>query len=422
MAQLPRKSEPVDEHGVPLPWVPPTPRAEGLTGPGDRDGDVEEVPPGAALEPLQGDDDAELRAALQALCRLRGLPVPELEIRPTVQPRRGFCAGRVWMRGGVPLRIRLRPAPNSDRAELLATLAHEVAHPVSRRGDHGAPFRSALLDLCRDHWGASWFAAAAPSMSYRDVDRWVASGIRAALSDRQPPRPKTGDEGQTARIVARIRKLHRLADHRPGTPEAITAAGRANDLVTVYGLGGYQVQIDAGIDEQMVDRWIVLAGRAVWKRSLAHAVARFFGVFSLAMARQNRMHFFGRYADVVATVYLVEICQDKLERACDGHIARWKIEDARTGGEVRSERTRFLDNAVLAFDRKLRDIKDQEPGAEAALDEAEDFAAEEHSKRGQGWRRGRRRTIERHEAGQAAGRALNVVRGVGSGKTRKRLS
>jgi hypothetical protein len=422
MRRLPAPIEPVDEYGVPLPWVPSTPPVEGLASPGDREGDAQSLGPDATLPLTPGEPPPLwLHEALKELCGRAELPLPELIVRPVATPRRGFCSGRVWMRGHRPLRVLLRPGPNSDEAEILATLAHELAHPKAARSDHGVAFKEALLNLARLMWGEQWFASADPRTSYRDVDRWISTGLRASLAHREPPRPRTGDEGQTARIVARIRKLHALAEHRPGEPEARTAAGRANDLVTIYGLGGYQVQIDAGIDEQMVDRWVVLKRRAVWNRQLGHAVARFFGVFSLAMARQGRMHFFGRHADVVGTVYLVEICRDKILRACDRHISAWKIEMPRTAGETRSERVRFCDNAVFAFSQKLDAIRDIEPGTESALDEAEDFALEEHRKRGAGWRTARRRTIERHEAGQAAGRALEVVRGVSGGGGPKRI-
>lgn len=346
--------------------------------------------------------------------------MPELHVEPIHAPRRGFCAGRVWMREGRPLRILLQPAPNSDRAEILATLAHEVAHPRANRGDHGLEFKRALLELAGETWGSTWFESADPGASYRDLDRWIATGLRARLADREPPRPRTGDEGQTAKIVARIRKLHALADHRPGTAEAITAAGRANDLVTVYGLGGYQVQIDAGIDEQMVDRWVALAPRKVWQRQLAHGLARYFGVFSLAMARKARMHIFGRHADVVATAWLLEVCIEKIERACEAHIQAWKRLRPRSSGEGRSERTAFCDNAVWAFRRKLEGLASLEPQGSEALAAAEDFAWIEHDKRGQRWGSGRGKRVRHHAAGQALGRSLEVVRGV-HGKTVKRL-
>ncbi len=416
-------ADPLDDRGVPLPWVPPTPRAEGLAPPGDREGDVSLLGPADPLPTASGapSDEAWLHEDLALLCARARLPMPELHVEPIHAPRRGFCAGRVWMREGRPLRILLQPAPNSDRAEILATLAHEVAHPRANRGDHGLEFKRALLELAGETWGSTWFESADPGASYRDLDRWIATGLRARLADREPPRPRTGDEGQTAKIVARIRKLHALADHRPGTAEAITAAGRANDLVTVYGLGGYQVQIDAGIDEQMVDRWVVLDRRSVWNRQLGHAVARFFGVFSLSMARSGRMHFFGRHADVVATVYLVEICREKILRACDRHVVGWKVQAPRTAGETRTERVRFCDNAVFAFARKLEAIRAADPDAEAARQEAVDFAADEHERRGLRWGRGRARSITTHAAGQAAGRALEVVRGVGGGRRPRAL-
>lgn len=399
------------------PWCPPTPRTEPLTVEGDEEHDAIEV---SALPPGREEAPDWLREEATRLARLLGLdPRFELLVEPSPSPRRGFCRGRVWMRGGQPLRIWLSPCPNGDRAELLATLVHELAHPLAGAG-HDARFRAELLGAAVRGWGSGNFRHAATGAT-PELDRWVASGIRAALKGGPAPEPKTCDSGDTARVVTRIRKLHALAAAQVGEPEAITATARANELITSYGLGGYQVEIEAGIDEQMVDRWVALAPRKVWQRQLAHGLARYFGVFSLAMAKKARMHLFGRHADVVAAAWLLEVCIEKIERGCEAHIKEWKRLRRRSSGEGRSERTAYCDNAVWAFRRKLEGLAELElDEAEEALLEAEDFARAEHEKRGQRWGSGRTRRVRHHAAGQALGRSLEVVRGV-RGKTVKQL-
>jgi hypothetical protein len=402
---------------LPGPWCPPTPRLESLSVEGDEEHDaieVERLAPGPDRAP-EG-----LREEANRLARLLGLQTDfELLVEPSPEPRRGFCRGRVWMRGGQPLKIWLSPCPNGDEAEVLATLIHELAHPVSGSG-HDPAFRRALLRGAGLGWGSASFVSASAKAPTPELDRWIASGIRAALKGAEAPAPKTCDSGDTARVVTRIRKLHALAAAQVGQPEAIAATARANELITSYGLGGYQVEIEAGIDEQMVDRWVALAPRKVWQRQLAHGLARYFGVFSLAMARKARMHIFGRHADVVATAWLLEVCIEKIERACEAHIQAWKRLRPRSSGEGRSERTAFCDNAVWAFRRKLEGLASLEPQGSEALAAAEDFAWIEHDKRGQRWGSGRGKRVRHHAAGQALGRSLEVVRGV-HGKTVKRL-
>ena len=398
---------------LPAPWCPPTPVTDALHGARGDDDDVAAVEP-RVLGPRRGEAPEPWLASLaERVLGLAGLPAVELEVAREADDRRGFCGGRVWLSAtdAAPLRVRLRPCPNSDRAEVAATLVHELAHAVVGRGGHGATFKAELLGLAGRAWGAAYFGSASAADPYPAVDRWVASGIRAALDGRAAPTRKTGDAGDTARVVARIRKLRALAADQLGRPEAVSATGRANDLVTMYGLGDYAVEIAAGIDEQLVDRWVRVAARQVWQRHLAHVVGDFFGVFTLGLAAEARMHFFGRYADVVAAAYLFEVCVGQLERACERHLDAWRRAAHRPRGASRRERVAFLDNAVIAFRRKLADQRP--PETAAVIDRAEDFAWVEHRKRGMAWRRGRTRRVARNEAGAQAGAALDVVRGVG---------
>jgi hypothetical protein len=413
------KPERLGPDGCPLPWSPPRPLTESLAGAQDDEEDVVPLPTGAPLPadaPAGVAADAALAALAGELCALAGVPVAELCVVPRTTDRRGFCAGRVWIpqERDRPARIVLRPCPNSDAAEIAATLAHEVAHLVARGARHEEAFKRALLDLAERRWGAAWFACADVRRPYADLDRWIATGIRAAREGRPVPVHRTGDGGDTARVVTRIRKLRALAADQVGTPEAVTATAVANDLVTTYGLGGYEVQIAGGIDEQMVDRFVALEPRAVWQRQLAGAVAGFFGVFALQMATESRMHFFGRHADVVATAYLVEVCIGKIERARDAWEAEWRRRVRPGAGEARREKVAFCDSAVAAFARKLRDIHEGDRGADETartLRAAEEFARVEHEKRGLWWGNASARNVRYHAEGTRVGQELSVVRG-----------
>jgi hypothetical protein len=284
-----------------------------------------------------------------------------------------------------------------------------------------------MLELAERRWGASFFAEARARIAegVRIVDPWLASGIRAALRGATPPAARQGDDGQLARVVTKIRKLRELAADQLGRPEGIAATAMANDLVVQYGLGSYAVRIDAGIHERMVDRWVPVAEGAVWRRSLAHAVGKACDVFVLSVVHHSRMHFFGRYADVVQAEYLFQISEARIARECERHLDAWRARRAelRPGDTVR-ERVSFCDSAVRAFELKLQQIVNEESGAPArrsaapaspALEAAEEFARVEHEKRGTGWRSGGTRRTRENAAGTELGRSMELVRGMAPG-------
>jgi len=409
MAQVPILPE-FDEDGLPVAWAPPTPRAEPLLPGSDDDDVLVDQPPPPPAEP----GDAWLIALCEELRERADLEPFDLAVEPGPN-RRGLCTGRVWLVDGVARFVRLSPCPNADRAEIAATLAHEIAHPLTNTG-HDRRFKEALVELVSAQWGPEFFRHARPSRPYPEVDRWVVSGIRAAMAGRPPPEPKLCPEGDAARLVTRIRKLQALAAAQPGEPEAVTACARANDLITQYELGSYQVRLDEGIDDQMVDKWVGLRPRCVWQRHLCHSIARFFGVFSLSMARAGRMHFFGRHADVVATAYLVEVTIAAIERGADAHAREWKKHNR---GSARSEKVAFCGSATVAFAKKLRALKVDD--TEVHFDQARVFAGDEHLKRGLRWGTARRTTVTHNDAGVRHGESLEVVRGLGARRTPRRL-
>lgn len=428
------KPEEVDAEGRPLPWVPLRHQLEALgAGEGDDDdavplGGGDALPSAPAAQEADGDQplpSAEILAWVERLSREAGFgPMPVTLTRGKVN-KLGFTTGRVWY-GPVraPLRIHLTTCPNSDLAEVLATIVHELAHPLSGTREHGEPFKLAMLELACRSWGSPWFAEASQRIAERHavLDSWLAAGIRSALRGGAPPMARSGDDGSMARVVTKVRKLRGLAADQLGRPEGITANAMANELVTLYGLGAYGVRLDAGIQRQMVDRWVPLKEGSVWRRVLAHAIAKAADVFALALPRTSRMHFFGRYSDVVEAEYLFSISEARIDRECERHLEVWKAGRVYLrAGDVVRERVSFCDSAVLAFDRKLEQILAEEGPPSAALgagqkavEAAEAFARVEHEKRGGGWKAGGRRTTRDNAAGLKVGEALELVRGLTS--------
>ncbi len=408
------KPEELDATGRPFPWVPVKPRTEALGARVDNDDDATEVGAGEVLPPLEGGDIGGAREWLAALAATAGLAVPELGVTRAPNNRFGFTAGRIWYDAAfAPLRMQLTVCPNADMAEVMATLAHELAHPLARQRGHAYPFKAALIDIVSRHFGARFFEGAKSRVgeSYRLVDSWVASGIRAALRGGDAPVAKPIDDAQLAKVLMRIRKLRDLAADQVGLPEGIAATAAANDLVTGYGLEGYNVKVGE-VDDQMVDLFVPLDENALWRRTLAHGVAAYCDVFSLAMARGQRMHFFGRHGDVVTAEYLYSVSAARIMRECTAHIERWKrARGGSSAGETRSEKTSFCDSATMAFKRKLEAMKAEE-GGRSGLEKAEAFADDEHDKRGQSWGSGGRRSYRDNAAGRAVGDAMDVTHGI----------
>jgi hypothetical protein len=426
------KPEKLDFEGRPLPWVPALPRSPAPALETGRDDDAR-VDDREALpecpQPLGDDEGAviatsTIREWFAELCAALRFPEVALIVKRGQTDRRGFVGGSVEMTSGfVPRRIVITPCPNADQAEIVATLVHEMAHPLARSRDHGPAFCQTLLDLGARLWGEPYVAGARahPAGPYALVDRWVTCGARAALAGREPPAPKVCDDGHAARIVSKIAKLWSLASDQLGKPEAIGATALANDMITVYGLDRSQVCTAPTIDDQLTDRWVLLEPRQPWQRTLAHAVARFNGVYSLSMDSKARMHFFGRYSDVVATEYLCAISLERIKRECAAHLEDQRRRGLLFQGEARRASVAFCESAVREFGRKLEkiaaEVSARSPGPTEqgmALDEAKSFALRQLEMRGSRVRVGRGREVRHSAEGAEAGRRMQVVRGLDS--------
>jgi hypothetical protein len=424
------KPERLDPEGRPLPWVParsrsPTPELE--TGREDdvQVSDAETLP--QCPQPIGDDEGAviatsTIRGWFEQICATLRFPAVPLVVKRGREDGRGFVKGRVEMTSSfVPRRIVITTCPNADQAEIAATLVHEIAHPLSRCQDHGSAFRQTLLELAARLWGEPYLAGARAHCadSYALVDRWVTCGVRAALAGREPPTGKVCDDGHAARIVGKIAKLWALASDQLGKPEGIGATALANDLITVYGLEQSQVCTAPSFDDQMIDRWILLEPRQPWQRTVAHEVAHFNGVYSLSMDSKARMHFFGRYSDIVAAEYLCAISIERIKRECAAYVGT--LRGSLPRGEARRASVAFCESAVLEFGRKLRRILAQESAHSTkqteqavALDDAKGFALKQVEMRGMKVGTGRGREVRFSAVGAEVGRSMQVVRGLDS--------
>lgn len=351
----------------------------------------------------------------------------------------GYVSGKVKInRENSPVSMMLVVCPNADFAEIAATLVHEFAHIFSEVNNHNHSFKKRMVELASALYGDHYFVEPRKRLdeSYRILDMWIATGIRAKLRGQEPPVAKDFDEQLTASVVSRIQKMRALAASQPGTPEAITATGIANTQITLYQLGSYQIRLDVNLDESMVDRWISVGKNVRWKRELGFDVADFCNVFALARPDQGWMHFFGKHRDIVATEYLYHVCLEHIERKCEQYIKEWKttIWWKPSSGEVRSEKTSFCASAVRGISDKMKEIREIErleaqlsPDSSEArgyrltsedLRKAEAFSAQEHVKRGMGWSHESSYSHTHNSSGYEAGQDVSLHAGVESRKVR----
>lgn len=442
------KPEQVDAAGCPLPWVPVRHSAQVVApsqaGAGGEDDDIVSAADGEPLEPGPAPEESEARHGVpdqeivQVCDRLRtiaGLPPLELLIGRAARDRHGFTSGRVWYGElFVPRRISLTVCPNADLAEVVATLLHEFAHPLSRTRVHGAAFKQTLVELAGAAHGAHYFEGARGAAGGPQdlLDLWISTGVRAALRGGEAPRPRVADDGAAARVVSRIRKLRALAADEPGSPEAIAATAAANDLATHYGFGNGEVRLDWDLDDQMVDRHLQVEKGKVWKRELAFAVGQFCSVFGLSNRGAARLHLFGRHADLVFAEHLYGICEEAIERKADAHLALWKagLPVRPKAADTRRERSSFCATAVLGLRKKMKEITAADHGdgpddhsdaaraqrrLDGALGRAEEFARGEHEKRGFTWGAGEKGKVVFNAAGFEAGKSIPLSRAFDEG-------
>lgn len=425
---------PLDESGLPKPWVPVKERWQALADRGDDHdvvlGPLPEIEPYAESdvesqadsgESIGLSDEAVRELYARLLAQLGWQEIP-LRIQRTAKVNHGFVTGRIHFTHarGEATAIAVTLCPNADRAEVAATLTHELAHAVAKGSGHGRAFKEALVGLAEAVWGRAYLAGARGALDqrYSLVDGWVATGIRASIRVAEPPTPTDRGEADLAAAVRRIQKLRTLAADQPGTPEAVSATAKANDLVVILGLGTYHVKLPVQQGEQLCDCWILIGRGQRWKARVAFGIAEYCAVFALRQASRGGMHLFGRHADLVTAEYLWAVCTESIERRWAAHLEASRASATkRPRGWVQRERSSFLHSAVDGLLAKLEGARStaflREETREIAV-QVEEFARAEHDKRGMGWRGGSRQSHSYNAAGYEAGRSLSLANGVGS--------
>jgi histone acetyltransferase (RNA polymerase elongator complex component) len=148
------------------------------------------------------------------------------------------------------------------------------------------------------------------------------------------------------------------------------------------------------------------------------------------MNSQSRVHFFGRYSDIVAAEYLCVISIERIKRECAAHIENQRNHGLLAKNRIRRAAAAFCDSAVYEFGLKLERILAEESARSSkpteqtvALNEAERFAQQQCNMRGVLIGSIRRRKIYHSSEGAEAGRRMQVVRGLDSqGKPPLQLS
>ena len=367
--------------GVPEPWAPVAAPAVSLGRIGDETDEVvgAEDSWGAFDQPetdvLEGDMEAAAREVAALLLSVSGCTVGRsdwLTIRRGRISKRGFVTGRVHYSGRRIHRMAITLGPNSDLAEVFATLAHEVAHAASPARGHGRGFKETFLGLARAVWGDEFFDGADVGEPYHEMDGWVSAGIRAARSRGEPPYRREGETEQRGARIRGVLKLRRLAENQVGTEEGRLATAMANTIVTVWGLGSVKADLPDDVSDSLCDRFQYIGKRCPWRRKLAWAVGAFFDVYILCQARAGTMHWFGKQSAIEAGFYLYGVAEAHIERELVKHLQVWDAEGRLNGLHGRGESANFRATAVWALGDKLRKLRRLE--ARAAADAA--FEAE----------------------------------------------
>ena len=138
------KPERLDEDGLPLPWVPATNAKRTLELRDDDEAEGEIVcvqQPKPIRQGANTNATGDVEREFARLSSLAGFEDIDLDTRRASIDKHGFVTGRVHAdRTFAPSRVAITICPNSDHAEIFATLAHELAHPRSKDRGHGTAF------------------------------------------------------------------------------------------------------------------------------------------------------------------------------------------------------------------------------------------------------------------------------------------
>jgi len=231
----------------------------------------------------------------------------------------------------------------------------------------------------------------------------------------------TDPQRQTA--LRRIQKLRALAESEEanGNEHAAESAARiAAKLMLEHAIA--QAEVDCPIDDDpMIQHGTRTGQQKVWRRHLFHQVARANNCTTSYLPGTDRVFFYGTRSDIEIAEYLAVYLAREVQRAADRHIRATR---RRFGYTPSGERNGFCRSAVSALWGRLEAMRREaveeareEHGEEAVgtalvvlknkLARADDFAASF------GLGKGRSASYSHNSAGAAAGKRININKGLG---------
>lgn len=314
-------------------------------------------------------------------------------------------------------------------------LDEAIEHCISHHGDEYELPPVICAPLWRTEMNVAlcisdtYYRLVRPVRSFDEVD-WVAAAVEAALNDRfvvevvrdrvalrrasgAPGALHLGDP-RAGHVVRRMQKLLALATDQEGSPEGELARRRLERLAAEHGVSISEV--GRGDRTQHAARAFLV--KTKWERSLAHAVAKFHGCFSLTSSG-GLVRFFGR-ADAVECarhMFVVQqgyfIRQEAIERKMRKAAGTWSMWSSARRARWRSH---FFRSAVQALNARLTSIAESDRTAEPQTYELikHDFAAAEQyaAYLGHTWGNGRASSLGMNAAGARAGMSSPIQAGI----------
>ena len=164
-----------------------------------------------------------------------------------------------------------------------------------------------------------------------------------------------------ADIVGRIKKLIALSKRNDSPEEAAQAAAHAQDLMFKYQIG--ETDLDVGDTDERTSEEIVNtpiqtsdAKRAIWKSSLAHAVANGFGceMYFSRNVNGTTFHIFGTESAVQTVHYMYGYLSLEITRLSE---REWNAHGKETGENGKTWKNSFRLAAVTELRTRLMETR-----------------------------------------------------------------
>lgn len=158
-------------------------------------------------------------------------------------------------------------------------------------------------------------------------------------------------------IIAKIEKLLHRAKAQEGEPEGEIAARLAAKMMAAHAIEMSEVNAEGGGEPDPIVTENVKMRQSVWRRQLAHALARHCSCTTSYVSSRGGMHvtFYGRKSDIEVASYLFTVCERQIEKAAKGYVASLDWADR---GEKRTRGNSFRRSAIRGLGTKLREIRD----------------------------------------------------------------